>query len=43
MVWMPWRSEPVPGSVIAIAVIISPEQKRGSQRSFCSSFPNFIR
>ena len=29
--------EPVPGSVIAIAVMISPEQNPGSQRRFCSS------
>ena len=36
-VWMPCRSEPVPGSVIAIAVMISPEQNPGSQRCFCSS------
>ena len=34
---MPWRSLPVPGSVIAIAVMISPEQNPGSQRCFCSS------
>ncbi len=34
---MPCRSRPVPGSVIAIAVIISPVQNFGSQRCFCSS------
>ena len=37
VVWMPWRSEPVPGSVMAIAVIISPVQNFGYQRFFCSS------
>ncbi len=31
------RSEPIPGSVIATAVISSPEQIPGSQRCFCSS------
>ena len=31
------RSEPIPGSVIAIAVINSPEAIPGSQRCFCSS------
>ena len=36
-VLMPCRSLPVPGSVIAIAVIISPVQNLGSQRCFCSS------
>ena len=34
---MPCRSLPVPGSVIAIAVISSPVQNFGSQRCFCSS------
>jgi hypothetical protein len=33
---MPCRSLPVPGSVIAIAVISSPLQNFGSQRCFCS-------
>ena len=33
----PCRSEPAPGSVIAIAVIISPRTNGGSHRSFCSS------
>jgi hypothetical protein len=33
------RSEPVPGSVIAIATTISPEAIFGSRRSFCSSVP----
>ena len=33
----PCRSEPAPGSVIAMAVIISPLVNAGSQRSFCSS------
>ena len=31
------RSEPVPGSVMAMAVMSSPEQIPGSQRAFCSS------
>ena len=31
------RSEPPLGSVMPIAVSSSPEQNRGSQRSFCSS------
>ncbi len=34
---MPCRSLPVPGSVIAMAVMISPEQNPGSHRCFCSS------
>ena len=40
---MPCRSEPVPGSVIAIAVISSPLQKPGSQRRFCSSLASEVR
>ncbi len=36
-VWMPARSDPVPGSVIATAVIVSPATIPGSQRAFCSS------
>ena len=36
---MPFRSEPAPGSVIAIAPISSPLAMRGSQRCFCSSVP----
>ena len=43
MVRMPARSEPVPGSVIAIANIISPEMNPGSQRFFCSSVPSLSR
>ena len=39
VVRMPWRSEPAPGSVIAIAVISEPSQNPGSQRAFCSSWP----
>ena len=31
------RSEPAPGSVIAIAVISSPDTMPGSQRARCSS------
>ena len=33
----------MPGSVIAMAVIISPLQNRGSQRCFCSSFVSSFR
>ncbi|MGY4483560.1 hypothetical protein ACVWWR_002751 [Bradyrhizobium sp. LM3.2] len=33
------KSEPVPGSVMAMAPIISPEAIFGSQRFFCSSEP----
>ena len=33
------RSEPAPGSVIAIAPTSSPVAMRGSQRCFCSSVP----
>jgi hypothetical protein len=38
-VLMLWRSEPVPGSVIAIAPTSSPLAMPGSQRCFCSSLP----
>jgi hypothetical protein len=31
------RSEPMPGSVMATAVINSPEQMPGNHRCFCSS------
>jgi hypothetical protein len=31
------RSDPMAGSVMAMAVISSPEQMPGSQRAFCSS------
>jgi hypothetical protein len=34
------RSEPVPGSVMAMAVMSSPDTHPGSQRRLCSSFPN---
>jgi hypothetical protein len=37
VVRIPCRSLPADGSVIAMAVISSPEQNRGSQRCFCSS------
>jgi len=40
---MPCRSLPVPGSVIAIAVMISPVQNCGSQRCFCSSLASRTR
>ncbi|GAA3076087.1 hypothetical protein GCM10020254_19990 [Streptomyces goshikiensis] len=43
VVRIPWRSEPAPGSVIAMAVIVSPEQKPGSQRRFCSSVASEVR
>src|SRR5664279_1362419 len=43
VVWMPCRSDPVPGSVIAMAVIISPEQNVGNQRAFCSSLQYLSR
>ncbi len=33
----------MPGSVIAIAVISSPEAQPGSQRCFCSSLPKVSR
>ena len=36
---MPFRSDPAPGSVIAIAPISSPRAIRGSQRLFCSGVP----
>ena len=39
VVLMPCRSDPAPGSVIAIAEISSPDAMRGSQRFFCSSVP----
>ena len=35
--------EPAPGSVIAIAVIVSPVTQPGSQRCFCSSVPSEMR
>lgn len=43
LVRMPWRSEPAPGSVIAMAVMVSPVQKPGSQRRFCSSVAREVR
>ncbi|SQA26331.1 Uncharacterised protein [Streptomyces griseus] len=43
VVRMPWRSEPAPGSVMAMAVTVSPEQKPGSQRRFCSSVASPVR
>ena len=42
-VLMPCRSLPVPGSVIAIAEISSPDANPGSQRCFCSSLVNSRR
>ena len=43
VVWMPCRSEPAAGSVIAIAVISSPEQNPGNQRARCSSVASLAR
>ena len=43
VVRMPWRSEPAPGSVIAMAVMSEPSQKPGSQRRFCSSVASPVR
>lgn len=43
LVRIPWRSEPAPGSVIAMAVMVSPEQNPGSQRRFCSSVASEVR
>jgi len=43
VVRMPCRSEPAPGSVIAIAVIVSPVTQPGSQRRFCSSVARLVR
>ena len=40
---MPARSEPVPGSVIAMANIVSPEMNPGIHRFFCSSVPSVSR
>jgi hypothetical protein len=40
---MPWRSLPAPGSVIAIAVTVSPDTQPGSQRRFCSGVPSETR
>ena len=42
MVRTPCRSLPAPGSVIAIAVIVSPDTHPGSQRCFCSSVPMLV-
>ena len=42
VVFMPARSEPVPGSVIAMAHISSPETNFGSQRFFCSSVASIL-
>jgi hypothetical protein len=39
VVFTPCRSEPAPGSVIAMAEMSSPLDMRGSQRFFCSSVP----
>ena len=36
-------ADPAPGSLIAMAVMISPEQKPGSQRCFCSSVRSVSR
>ena len=39
---MPWRSDPAPGSVIAMAEISSPLTRPGSQRCFCSAVPSWL-
>ncbi|MCY1231747.1 hypothetical protein D9M72_442070 [compost metagenome] len=39
LVRIDFRSEPVPGSVMAMAMMVSPRQILGSQRCFCSSVP----
>lgn len=43
VVFMPARSDPVPGSVMAIAYMDLPETKSGSQRFFCSSVAYALR
>ena len=43
VVVMPARSEPVPGSVIAIAYIVSPETNSGIQRFCWSGVPSDSR
>ena len=40
---MPAKSDPVPGSVIAIARISSPDATPGNQRCFCSSVAEPVR
>ena len=40
VVAMPAKSDPVPGSVIASAVIVSPLAQPGSHLAFCSGLPN---
>lgn len=42
VVFMPARSEPVPGSVIARAHISSPETNFGRKRFFCSSVASIL-
>ena len=39
VVLTPCRSDPVPGSVMAMAPTSSPDCSRGSQRAFCSAVP----
>ena len=43
VVRMPARSDPAPGSLIAIAVTISPVQNPGSHRLRCSSVVRSVR
>jgi hypothetical protein len=43
VVLMPARSEPVPGSVIAMARTMSPDAIAGNQRQRCSSLARFSR
>ena len=40
---MPARSLPAPGSVIAIATMVSPLMIPGSHRFFCSSLANVLK
>ena len=40
---IPARSLPAPGSVIAIATIVSPLAMPGSQRFFCSSLASSLK
>ncbi len=43
VVFMPARSEPVPGSVMAMAYMVVPVTKSGSQRFFWSSVAYALR
>ena len=43
VVLIPARSLPAPGSVMAIATMVSPVMMPGSQRAFCSSFERLLK